>query len=123
VNRGLKITLYVIAVYLLVFGLLFLLAPSVAEQVMSTTLPDRALNMLYGQMMLTFAYAAYLAARGDDGLAKLSRVVLVLTIGHVLVFGYQLIAGVAGFAQVGPPLIINAIFTVLLFIFRRDMKS
>ena len=45
-NRGLKITLYVIAVYLLVFGLLFLLAPSVAAQVMSTTLPDRALNML-----------------------------------------------------------------------------
>ena len=122
-NRGLQITLYVIAVYLLVFGLLFLLAPGVAESVMQTSLPDKALNMLYGQMMLTFAYTAYLAARGDDGLAKLSRVVLVLTIGHVIVFAYQLITGMAGFAQVGPPLIINLIFTVLLFIFRRDLTT
>lgn len=122
-NRGLQVTLYVIAAYLLVFGLLFLLAPGVAESVMQTSLPDKALNMLYGQMMLTFAYTAFLAARGDDGLAKLSRVVLVLTIGHVLVFAYQLITGMAGFAQVGPPLIVNFIFTVLLFVFRRDLKS
>ena len=122
-NQGLRITLYVIAAYLLIFGLLFLLAPSVAEQVMSTSLPDKALNMLYGQMMLTFAYLAFLAARGGDGLAKLSRLVLVLTIGHVLVFGYQLVAGVSTFAQVGPPLIINAIFTVLLVFFRRNMEA
>lgn len=122
-NKGLQITLYVVCVYLLVFGLLFLLAPSVAEKVMSTTLPDKALNMLYGQMMLTFSYVAFLAARGAEGLARLSRVILVLTIGHVLVFGYQLAAGMLSFAQAGPPLIVNAIFTVLLFLFRRDLAG
>jgi len=122
-NKGLQITLYVIAAWLLVLGLLFLLLPAVAAQVMQTTLPDKALNMLYGQVMLTFAYIAFLGSRGGEGLAKLSRVVLVLTIGHVLVFGYQLISNMASFAQAGPPLIINLIFSVLLFIFRRDLKT
>ena len=122
-NKGLQITLYVIAAWLLVLGLLFLLTPSIAEKVMSTALPDKALNMLYGQVVLTFAYIAFLAARGGEALAKLSRVVLALTVGHVLVFGYQLITGMAGFAQAGLPLIINLIFTVLLLIFRRDLKS
>jgi hypothetical protein len=122
-NKGLQITLYVIAAWLLVLGLLFLLTPSIAEKVMSTALPDKALNMLYGQVVLTFAYVAFLAARGGDGLKKLSRLVLALTVGHVLVFGYQLITGMAGFAQAGLPLIINLIFTVLLLIFRRDLKS
>jgi len=121
-NKGLQITLYVIAAWLLVLGLLFLLTPSIAEKVMSTALPDKALNMLYGQVVLTFAYIAFLAARGGEALAKLSRVVLALTVGHVLVFGYQLITGMAGFAQAGLPLIINLIFTVLLLIFRRDLK-
>lgn len=122
-NKGLQITLYVVCAYLLIFGLLFLLAPSIAEKVMSTTLPDKALNMLYGQMMLTFAYVAFLAAPGGEGLARLSRVILVLTIGHVLVFGYQLATGLLNFAQAGPPLIVNLIFTVLLFVFRRNLES
>lgn len=72
------LTLYVVAVYLTVFGVLFLFLPSVAEKVLSTSLPDAALNMLYGQLTLTFAYVAFLAARGGDGLGKLSRILLVL---------------------------------------------
>lgn len=119
-NKKLQVTLYVIAVYLTIFGILFLLLPSVAEKVLSTRLPDAALNMLYGQLTLTFAYVAFLAARDGDGASKLSRIILVLTTGHVIIFGYQLIAGVLNFAQAGPPLIINAIFTVLLFLFRKN---
>lgn len=119
-SKRLQITLYVIAAYLTVFGVLFMFLPSVAEMVMSTSLPDAALNVLYGQLTLTFAYAAFLAARGGDGVSKLSRVVLALTAGHVVVFVYQLATGGLNFAQAGPPLIINAIFTVLLFIFRKD---
>jgi hypothetical protein len=115
--------LYVIAAYLTVFGILFLFLPSVAEKVLSTSLPDSALNMLYGQLTLTFAYTAFLAARGGDGLSKLSRVVLALTAGHVVVFGYQLATGMLNFAQAGPPLIINAVFTVLLFLFRKDVQG
>ena len=122
-SKRLQITLYVIAAYLTVFGILFLILPSVAEKIMSTSLPDAALNMLYGQLTLTFAYAAFLATRGGDGAGKMSRVILALTTGHVVVFGYQLMTGVLNFAQAGPPLIINAIFTVLLFLFRKDIKA
>lgn len=122
-SKKLQITLYVVAAYLTVFGILFLFLPSVAEKVLSTTLPDAALNMLYGQLTLTFAFIAFLAAAGGDGLRKLSLIILVLTAGHVVIFGYQLGTGVLNFAQAGPPLIINAIFTVLLFLFRKDITS
>ncbi len=119
-NKKLQITLYVIAAYLTVFGVLFLFLPSIAEKIMSTSLPDAALNMLYGQLTLTFAYTAFLAARGRDGVRILSRLILVLTAGHVVVFGYQLGTGMLNFAQAGPPLIVNAVFTALLFFFRKD---
>ena len=122
-SKRLQITLYVITAYLTVFGFLFLFLPSVAERVLATSLPDAALNMLYGQLSLTFAYTAFLAARGGDSLSKLSRVILALTTGHVVVFVYQLAMGMLNFAQAGPPLIINAIFTVLLFLFRKDIKE
>lgn len=122
-SKKLQITLYVVAAYLTVFGTLFLFLPSVAEKVLSTTLPDAALNMLYGQLTLTFAFIAFLAAAGGDGLRKLSLIILVLTAGHVVIFGYQLGTSILNFAQAGPPLIINAIFTVLLFLFRKDITS
>lgn len=122
-NKRLQITLYVITTYLTVFGILFLFLPSVAEKVLNNALPDKALNMLYGQLTLTFAYVAFLAARSRDGLGKLSHVILVLTMGHMVVFGYQLAAGVLNFSQAGPPLIVNAIFTVLLFLFRKDITA
>ena len=119
-NKKLQITLYVIAAYLTVFGVLFVFLPAIAEKVLNNQLPDAALNMLYGQLSLTFAYVAFLAARGGDGARKLSRVILALTTGHVVVFGYQLLTGILNFSQAGPPLIVNAIFTVLLFMFRKD---
>jgi hypothetical protein len=114
-SKKLQILLYIIMVWLAVLGILFLFLPSVAEKVMSATLPDKVLTMLYGQVVLTFAYVAFLAARGGEGLAKLSRLILALTVGHVVIFG--------SFAQAGLPLIVNAIFTILLFIFRKDIKK
>ena len=122
-SKKLQITLYVVAVYLTVFGILFLFLPGAAEKVLSTSLPDAALNMLYGQVVLTFAYLAFLAARGREGVSILSRLVLALTAGHVVIFGYQLGTGMLNFAQAGPPLIINAVFTALLFFFRKDVKG
>ena len=121
-SKRLRITLYVIMVWLGFLGLLFLFVPSVAEKVMSASLPDKVLNMLYGQLLLTFAYVAYLAARGGDGLSKLSLVILILAVGHVIIFGFQLIAGMSSFASAGVPLIVNLIFAVLLYIFRKDIK-
>ena len=122
-NKGLKIVLYIIMVWLALLGILFIFFPSVAEKVLAAPLPDRGLSLLYGQVVLTLAYAAFLAGRGGEGSFLLSRIILVLTLGHVIVFGYQLAVGNAGFPQAGPPLIINLIFTILLFIFRRNPKK
>jgi hypothetical protein len=122
-SKRLQITLYVITVWLAVMGILFLFLPGVAEKVMSASLPDKVLTMLYGQVMLTLAFVAFLAARGGEGLSRLSLVILILAAGHVIIFGYQLATGMSTFAQAGLPLIINAIFTILLFFFRKDIKK
>src|SRR5262249_61660033 len=116
-SRKLQITLYVIAAYLALFGILFLFAPSLFEQITQTSLPDAKLNLLYGQYTLTFAYVALLAAREKEAASKLSLTILILTAGHVLVFGYLLLTDMQGFSQVGPPLIVNSVLTVLLAIF------
>ena len=121
-HKGLKITLWIITAWLTIIGAMFLFFPNVARMIMASDLPDTGLNMLYGQVALTFAYLAFIAARGGDGLKVLTRLLLTLVVGHVLVFGYQLIAGLATFAQVGVALVVNAIFTILLIIFRRDLK-
>lgn len=122
-SKRLRIVLYVVAVWMAVTGVLFLLLPKVAEMMFGAPLPDRALNMLYGQVVLTFAFTAFLAGRGGEGLSKLSLVILVLTVGHVFVFGFQLLTGVSGFMSAGIPLIVNAIFSILLFLFRKDIKK
>jgi hypothetical protein len=121
-TRKLQITLYVIAAYLAFFGILFLFAPGVAEQITQTT-HDATLNLLYGQYTLTFAYMAFMAARENQAASKLSLTILILTAGHVVIFGYLLITGMQGFPQAGPPLIVNFILTVLLFLFRKEKRS
>lgn len=117
-TQKLRILLYVMMAYLTIFGILFIFLPSVAEKVLSTSLPDRPLSMLYGQLTLTFAFIAYLASQGGNGLSKLISALLVMTAGHVIIFAFLLATGGLAFAAAGPPLIINLIFTVLLFMFR-----
>jgi hypothetical protein len=119
-TKKLQITLYLIAAYLAFFGILFVFAPSVFEQITQSTLPDAKLTLLYGQYTLTFAYVAYMAAREKDATSKLTLTILIVTAGHVVVFGYLLMTGREGFPQVGPPLIVNSVLTVLLFLFRKE---
>jgi hypothetical protein len=118
-NRKLQITLYVIAAYFAFFGILFVFAPRVFEQITQSQLPDAKLTLLYGQHTLTFAFVALLAARAKEAAGKLSLTILIVTAGNAVVFGYLLLSGMEGFAQVGPPLIVNLILTVLLFLFRK----
>jgi hypothetical protein len=118
-TRRLQITLYVIVVYLALFGVVFVFAPGVFEQITQSALPDAKLTLLYGQYTLTFAYVAFLAAREKEAANKLSLTILILMAGNVVVFGYLLITGMQGLPQAGPPLIVNSILTVLLFLFRR----
>ena len=119
-TRRLQITLYVVAAYLAIFGFLFLFAPGVFEQITQSKLLDPKLTLLYGQMTLTFAFAAFIAAREKGAASKLSLTILILTGGYVLMFGYLLVSGMERFSQAGPPLIVNFILTVLLFHFRRE---
>jgi hypothetical protein len=118
-NNKLRITLYFVATYLALFGVLFLLAPSVAERITHTT-HDATLNVLYGQYTMTFACVAFMAARKREATSELSLVVLVLTAGHVIVFSYLLMSGIQDFSQAGAPLIVNSILAVLLFLFRKS---
>ena len=115
----LHITLYVIAAYLASFGILFVFAPGVFEQITESTLPDAKLTLLYGQHTLTFAIVAFMAAREKEGAGKLSLAILFLTAGNVIMFGYLLVSGMERFPQAGPPLIVNFALTVLLFLFRK----
>jgi hypothetical protein len=46
---------------------------------------------------------AYLAARENQAAGTLSLVILMLTAGHVAVFGYLLLTGIQAFAQAGAP--------------------
>jgi hypothetical protein len=80
-TRKLQTTLYVTAIYLGVFGVVFVFAPSVFERITQSTLPDAKLTLLYGQHTLTFAFVAFMAAREREGASKLSLTILILTAG------------------------------------------
>ena len=118
-TRKLQITLYFVAAYLAVFGMLFVFAPGVFERITETTLPDAKLTLLYGMYTLIFAFVAFMAAREKEAASKSSLTILLVTAGNAVVFGYLLLTANEGFSQVGPPLIVNLILTVLLLLFRR----
>jgi len=118
-TKRLQVTLYVVAAYLAIFGILFLFAPGVFEQITQSKLADPKLTLLYGQYTLTFAVVAFMAAREKEAGTKLSLTILILTGGNVLMFGYLLVSGMERFSQAGPPAVVNFILTVLLFLFRR----
>jgi len=117
-NSRLKTTMYVIAGYLAILGALFAFAPGVARNAMGIELNDAALTLLYGQVSLTLAYMAYLVAT-NEGLAKMANGFFVLFVGHIAVFAYQMATNVQTFAQVGPPLIVSAIFSILIYMFKK----
>ena len=117
--KGLRYVLLALAVYTTVVGGLFLLAPRVAEVAFQTTLPDAALTPLYGQVALVIALMAYLVSTDVAAYRKLVWAFVFAEAGHALIFGWQLMSGIASFAQVGPPMIIAVIFLVLLVVFQR----
>ena len=115
----LRITLYVIAAYMVSFGMLFMFAPGVAERITESRLPDPTLNLLYGLYALILGCVAFMAARENETATKLSLTVLMTTAGHVAVFGYLLLSGTRSFPQVAVPLVVNLTLTALLVLFRR----
>ena len=118
--KALKVTLYVIAAYLAVLGLLYMFFPGTAEMAFQVALPDRLTTMLHGFGDLVMALLAFTLASNLVAYGKLVRIFQVFALGEALIFAYQLMAGLHTFAEVGPPMIIWAIFTVLLFVFGRN---
>ncbi len=121
--KGLRYVLLALAVYMTVVGGLFLFAPRVAEAAFQMSLPDPALTPLYGQVVLVIALTVYLVSTDAAKYAKLVWAFIFAEAGHVLIFGWHLMNGIASFAQVGPPMIIAVIFLVLLIMFNRPVKA
>ena len=121
--KGLRIVLFVQAVYLTVLGLMFLFAPAAAEGAFQISLPDPALTPLYGKVVLTIALTAFLVASDMEKHVKLVWAFICEQVGHILVFGYQVGAGIATFPQVGPPLVIAVSFLMLLAVYYRKAAS
>jgi hypothetical protein len=119
-TRKLQITLYVVAVYLGIFGFVFVFAPRLFEQMTQTALPDPKLTLLYGMYTLIFAFVALMATREKKPDSTLSLTILIVTLGNAVAFGHLLLKGMEGFAQAGPPLIVNSVLAVCLFLFRRS---
>jgi hypothetical protein len=121
--KGLRIVFLAQAIYLTILGLMFVFAPSLAEAIFQTELPDLILTPLFGQVLLSIAIACYLIAMDVEKQIKLVWALIFENAGHVVVFVYLLGTGGAGFATVGPPMIISAIFLVLFFVYYRKAIS
>ena len=113
--KALKIMMYVVAIYLTLIGALYLFFPSIAENAFGITLSDRGTAMLHGFGNLVMVYLIHLTASNLDAYRKLVTAFQIFALGEALIFAYQLFSGMYTFAQVGPPMIIWAVFTVLLF--------
>lgn len=118
--KTLKIILYIVAVYLTLIGILYLFFPGVAETAFGITLSDRSTAMLHGFGDLVLAFLAIITASNLQAYSRLVTVFQVFAAGETLIFLYQLLSGMHTFAEVGPPTIIWAIFTLLLVVFGRN---
>jgi hypothetical protein len=119
--KALKTTMYIMVAYLTIIGVMYLLLPGTFETALKVSLPDRGTAMLHGFGNLIMAFLIYTTASNLEVYGKLVRVFQVFALGETLIFIYQLISGMNTFAEVGPPTIIWAIFTVLLFVFGRKL--
>lgn len=117
--KALKIMMYVVVAYLTLIGALYLFFPGIAENAFGVTLSDRGTAMLHGFGNLVMAYLIYLTASNLETYRKLVAVFQFLAAGEALIFAYQWLSGMYTFAQVGPPMVIWAVFTILLFVFGR----
>ena len=117
--KAIKIMMYVVMAYLTLIGVLYLFFPGIAENAFGVTLSDRGTAMLHGFGNLVMAYLIYLTASNLETYRKLVAVFQFLAAGEALIFAYQWLSGMYTFAQVGPPMVIWAVFTILLFVFGR----
>lgn len=115
--KGLRIVYWVQTVYLTMLGLMFVFLPSVAETVFQTELLDPILTPLFGQVLITLAIACLIILTNLENYASLTWALVFENAGHIVVFAYVLISGIAGFVTVGPPMFMSAILMVLFWVY------
>ena len=118
--KGLRIVYWVQAIYLTILGLVFWFIPSLAEAVFQTALKDPILTPLFGQVLVSLAIACFIIAMNVEKYFKLTWALIFENAGHVAIFVYLLVSGVAGFVTVGPPMIISLILVVLFTYYYRQ---
>jgi hypothetical protein len=113
-NRFLRITLIIIGIYLILIGVLYLLAPSPAESLLQISLPDRATAMIHGTTDLAVAFLCLAAVvRGQIRKGEY-QFLIVFGVLHVLIFALLIPLGIYTTAQALPPTIIWTVLTILL---------
>lgn len=117
--KALKIMLYVVAAYLTVVGSLYLFFPGTAENAFGITLSDRSTAMLHGFGNLVMAFLMHMTASNLDAYRKLVTVFQAFAAGESLIFAFQWLSGMQTLAQVGPPMVIWAAITAILFLLGR----
>ena len=121
--KGLRTVYWVETIYLVILGILFMFLPSVAESIFQTELSDPIITPLFGQVLITVAIACYIIAKNVEKFVKLTWALIFENAGHIVVFVYVLISGIAGFATVGPPMIMSLILLVLFYVYYQQATS
>ena len=114
---GLRLTLFALAVYVGLFGLLFLLAQDLAAALLELELRDPVAFRQWGVALLMLAALAALLAADP---LRHRRLLLVALLGlplDTLVLAYDLLSGASTLRQHGLPLLLNAVLFALLVTF------
>jgi hypothetical protein len=122
-KRLLRIALTMIGIYLILLGILYLLAPSPAESLLLVPLPDRATAMILGITHLAVAFLC-LAAVFRGQIARSEYRFLLLFSGlYSFIFGLFIPLGIYSPAQAMPPSIIWGIMNGLLVLGGRNRAA
>jgi hypothetical protein len=114
---GLRWTLVTLAIYVGLFGLLFLLAQDLAAALLEMELRDPVAFRQWGVALLMLALLAALLAADPIRYRRLLAVALLGLPLDTLVLGYDLLSGASTLRQHGLPLLLNAVLFALLVTF------
>ena len=114
---GLRLTLFALAGYAGLFGLLFLLAQDLAAALLEMELRDPVAFRQWGVALLMLAMLAALLAADPLRHPRLLWVALLGLPLDALVLAYDLLSGASTLRQHGIPLLLNAVLFALLVTF------
>jgi hypothetical protein len=119
VNRSkwLRITLIILGIYWVLWGVLLLFLPDTAENMFGIELTDRTLASFQGLSALFIALVAFMVCTDTGKYRLIIWAFVALLVGEIVLNGYYLISGIQTFQQTGPPIIITAVLLILILVF------